>query len=336
MRCRAARMGRCTTTASWSRSGSPGSCASGCCRSSTPQRRPLTVEAGPSLDELAPFAVGRRVGSAVGDDVVPLHAARCPAAWCGPARRGGDRPRLPADAPGFQCEGLVRDAQGPAGAGHPPARARPCRSTPVAGPVELVVEAASNPSFPQFRPSPLGSPDTAGDAPLYRLDRADLVVVDADAEALLHDLDVLDGVMRTLAARRPAPGAAAARARARARRRSPGRRRPRRHGGRRAAGARRRRRPADAARTASSPPATPTSTRRGCGRCRETVRKCMRTFASAVRADGRRPRVPLLVLAGPAVRVDRASASPSCSPASPTRSPPGSGSRSAACGSRPT
>ena len=63
----------------------------------------------------------------------------------------------------------------------------------------MIVEAASNPTFPQFRPSPLGSPDTAGDRPLYRLDRAELVVVDTDAEALVHDLDVLDGVMRTLA-----------------------------------------------------------------------------------------------------------------------------------------
>ena len=65
---------------------------------------------------------------------------------------------------------------------HPRRQAVPSTGEP--GPVELVVEAASNPMFPQFQPSPLGSPATAGDEPLYRLDRAELVVVDAEAEAL--------------------------------------------------------------------------------------------------------------------------------------------------------
>ena len=77
--------------------------------------------------------------------------------------------------------------------------ARRCRCAGSPGPVELVVEAAANPLLPQFRPSPLGSPATAGDRLLYTLDRAELVWVDSDAEALLHDLDVLDGVMRALA-----------------------------------------------------------------------------------------------------------------------------------------
>ena len=79
---------------------------------------------------------------------------------------------------------------------HPRRQALPLPGEP--GPVELVVEAASNPILVQFRPTPLGSPATAGTDPLYRLERAELVVVDVDAEALLHDLDVLDGVMREL------------------------------------------------------------------------------------------------------------------------------------------
>ena len=61
-----------------------------------------------------------------------------------------------------------------------------------------MLEAASNPAFPQFRPSPLGSLDSAGEAPIYRFRRAELVVVDPDAEALAYDLEVLDGVMRTM------------------------------------------------------------------------------------------------------------------------------------------
>src|SRR5690606_23153891 len=66
------------------------------------------------------------------------------------------------------------------------------------GPVSILVEAASNPTFPQFHPSPLGRLATAGEEPLYTFHRADLVVVDRTAEALLIDFDVLDGVMRTL------------------------------------------------------------------------------------------------------------------------------------------
>ena len=54
-----------------------------------------------------------------------------------------------------------------------------------AGPVELIIEAASNPTFPQFRPSMLGSLSTAGETPLYEFVRADLVSVDEDAEELL-------------------------------------------------------------------------------------------------------------------------------------------------------
>ena len=53
---------------------------------------------------------------------------------------------------------------------------------------------------------------------------------------------------------------------------------------------------------------------------RETRRKCERTFALGRPADGRAPRVPVRLLAGPAVRVDRGTANPSCSPASRRRS----------------
>ena len=146
------------------------------------------------------------------------------------------------------------------------------------GRVEIVVEAASNPTFPQFRPSPLGSLETAGEAPLYTFTRADLVVVDEDAEALLHDFHVLDGVMRTMDVtdrRRQrllrllasgldaiAGGASAAEARAVL---APG---------------------------LASPTASPTHVAIATGHAhidtawlwpiRETVRKCVRTFASAV------------------------------------------------------
>ena len=89
-----------------------------------------------------------------------------------------------ADAPGFQCEGLlVDDAGRPVQGIHPRRTNVAVPST--AGPVVLRVEAASNPAFPSSPPSPLGSLDTAGNEPLYRLDRADLVVVDSEAAELM-------------------------------------------------------------------------------------------------------------------------------------------------------
>jgi len=161
-----------------------------------PDRRPLTVEAGPTLDALAPFEVGERWGAPWTTTWFRFSGDRPPA-------RDGHRVEaivdlgFRADSPGFQCEGLVRDSAGRAVQGLHPRRTAVPVDAP-AGLVEIVVEAASNPMFPQFRPSLMGSPDTAGKELLYRLERADLVVVDPAAEALVHDIDALDGVMRSL------------------------------------------------------------------------------------------------------------------------------------------
>jgi alpha-mannosidase len=162
-----------------------------------PTRVPLEIEAGPSLDEVAPFAIGQRWGPPWGTTWFRF-TGEVPASWSGRRVEALIDLGFRLDTPGFQCEGLVRDGKGrPVQGIHPRRQAVPLRGEP--GPVELVVEAAANPLLPQFRPSPLGSPATAGDRLLYTLDRAELVQVDTDAEALLHDLDVLDGVMRTLA-----------------------------------------------------------------------------------------------------------------------------------------
>ena len=179
---------RCTTTACSSRSASSASSSSGFCRSCTRARVPMTRRGRARRStSWRPFAVPSRVGPAVGDDVVPPAAARCPTDWS--ARRveaivdlGFD-----ADTPGFQCEGLVRGPDGRAAAGRPSAAHGRAGRAGGGRRSSSIVEAASNPTFPQFRPSPLGSLATAGEAPLYVFDRADLVVVDDDAEALLHD-----------------------------------------------------------------------------------------------------------------------------------------------------
>ncbi len=159
-------------------------------------REPLLVEAGRSLDALVPFEVGRPWGAPWGTTWFRF-SGEVPPSWEGGRVEALLDLGFRMDAPGFQCEGLVRDECGrPLQGVHPRRHAVPVTTGP--GPVVVVVEAASNPAFPQFRPSAMGSPDTAGDRPLYRLDRAELVLVDDEAEALLHDADVLDGVMRAL------------------------------------------------------------------------------------------------------------------------------------------
>src|SRR5215216_3702354 len=162
-----------------------------------PERRALEVEAGPTLERLAPFTVGRRWGPPWGTTWFRF-TGEVPASWSGRRVEALIDLGFTAEPPGFQCEGLVRDAKGrPVQGIHPRRQAVPLPSQP--GPVELVVEAASNPTLVQFRPTPLGSPATAGTKALYRLDRAELVRVDDEAELLMHDFYVLDAVMRTLA-----------------------------------------------------------------------------------------------------------------------------------------
>jgi len=129
-----------------------------------------------------------------------------PTDWPRPRRTvgggdGGDRFRVvaaldigfDADAgPGFQCEGLVFDAAGQILKGiHPRNKTVPVTE----GSVDLFVEAAANPDVAAaaFRPTSLGDGIAVDGPPLYRLKRADLVLVDSAVEALAYDLDVLIG-----------------------------------------------------------------------------------------------------------------------------------------------
>ena len=157
----------------------------------------MNVDAGPSLDSLRAFPVPSMWGPPWGTTWFRCRG-EVPVEWSAQRVEAIIDLGFAADSPGFQCEGLVRGPRGePVQGIHPRRTAVPVAAG--AGSVEIIVEAASNPTFPQFRPSLLGSPATAGEAPLYEFTRADLVVVDEEAEALLHDFDVLDGLMRTLA-----------------------------------------------------------------------------------------------------------------------------------------
>lgn len=102
------------------------------------------------------------------------------------------------DAAGFQCEGLVFADDGTPLQGVHPRRMGVSVAHLAPGPFTLWVEAASNPSFPQFGASPLGRLDTAGDRALYRLRRADLAVLDREVHGLLLDVEVLLGLLTAL------------------------------------------------------------------------------------------------------------------------------------------
>lgn len=163
-------------------------------------RRELNIEAGPDVDHLAPFEAGAPWG-APWDTTWFRLTGDVPETWAGKRVEAVIDLGFHQDAAGMQCEGMVVELDG-AGGFRPLQGIHPRRTNyaldPTPGAVELYVEAASNPMFPQFRPSPLGSLDTAGNRPLYRFRTASIVIVDPDAEALAYDIEVLDGLMRTL------------------------------------------------------------------------------------------------------------------------------------------
>ncbi len=166
-----------------------------------PHQRSLTIEAGPDVDHLEPFEAGSSWGAPWATTWFRL-TGEIPPDWVGRRVEAVIDLGFHQRAAGFQCEGLVVDLHDD-GSFTPLQGIHPRRTNyavdAVAGTITLHVEAASNPMFPQFTPSSLGSPDTAGDRLLYRFRRAALVVVDAEAEALAYDIEVLDGVMRSLA-----------------------------------------------------------------------------------------------------------------------------------------
>ncbi len=163
-------------------------------------RRPLTIEAGPDLDHLEPFEAGLSWGAPWATTWFRL-SAEIPPEWVGRRVEAVIDLGFHQRAAGFQCEGLLVDV-GADGSFRPLQGIHPRRTNyavdAVAGPLVLHLEAASNPMFPSYTPSHLGSLDTAGDRLLYRVREASLVVVDSEVEALAYDLEVLDGVMRAL------------------------------------------------------------------------------------------------------------------------------------------
>lgn len=102
------------------------------------------------------------------------------------------------DGAGFQSEGLAWLDGLPLQGIHPRRTAVPLGFAP-GDRVELLVEAASNPAFPMRGvPSRFGSLRTAGTSPIYRLRQADLAWRDDTVFHLLLDAEVLLGTMGAL------------------------------------------------------------------------------------------------------------------------------------------
>ena len=115
---------------------------------------PLTVTAGPTREQQSSFVVGSAWGSPWGTTWFVLTGA-VPDEWSGQRVEAIIDLGFRADPPGFQCEALVVDDRGRPVQGIHPRRTR-YAVDPTPGPVTITVEAASNPSFPQFTPSDLG------------------------------------------------------------------------------------------------------------------------------------------------------------------------------------
>ncbi|MBU2664813.1 alpha-mannosidase [Actinoplanes bogorensis] len=97
--------------------------------------------------------------------------------------------------PGFQAEGLVFRPDGSLVKGLEPRN----DAVPLApGPIDLYVEAASNPDVSANVPTPMGDRATAGDALLYTLRRIDVIDRDLTVFGLLQDIAALIGLMREL------------------------------------------------------------------------------------------------------------------------------------------
>ena len=142
------------------------------------QRQELSIEAGPDLEHLAPFTAGTAWGAPWGTTWFRL-SGEIPDDWRGHRVEAVIDLGFRTDAAGFQCEGLVVEVA-PDGSTNPLQGIHPRRTNyrvaADAGRLVLHVEAASNPTFAQFVPSPLGSPETAGESLLYRLHATGLFI----------------------------------------------------------------------------------------------------------------------------------------------------------------
>uniref|UniRef100_UPI0013B37868 alpha-mannosidase n=1 Tax=Nonomuraea lactucae TaxID=2249762 RepID=UPI0013B37868 len=161
---------------------------------------PVPVEEALRAD-YAPFEVGTAWGRPWSTTWLRA-TGTVPAAWAGRRVEAVFDLGFVGDWPGNQAEALVYDLDGAPVKGIEPMN----QYVPVTGDeVGLLLEMAANPDILAggFVPTPLGDKATAGDAPLYRLARADLAVLDEEVWHLRLDIEVLTELMQELSVDSP-------------------------------------------------------------------------------------------------------------------------------------
>lgn len=183
------------------------------------RRTPLAVRAWAVGGEPVPFAEAERavyepfsVGTAWGrpwDTTWFAVTGEVPAGWLDAdgALPAGTRAELVVDLgftagqSGFQAEALVWGRDGVPIKGIAPFNTAVAAAVDVAGRVDVLIEAASNPdvgSLFSFEPTALGDPATAGREPAYVLRTVDLALRDLVVADLLADALVLRGLLGQL------------------------------------------------------------------------------------------------------------------------------------------
>jgi alpha-mannosidase len=153
--------------------------------------------------EYQPFAVGTAWGRPWGTTWFSCRG-QVPAEWAGRDVAAIIDLGFGSGGPGFAAEGLIYLPNGcpVRGLHRQQSSVRLDQLVPAAGAVRFFVEAAANPQI--SRPvTRLGDTLTAGDEPLYRLQRADLAVFHTDVWELVQDLEVLSQLMYELPADGP-------------------------------------------------------------------------------------------------------------------------------------
>jgi alpha-mannosidase len=148
--------------------------------------------------EYRPFEVGTAWGRPWGTTWFSCHG-KVPAEWAGQEVEAVIDLGFGEGNAGFAAEGLIYLPDGSAvrGLHRNQYSVRLDRLAPSGGTVRFFVEAAANPSIE--RPvTQFGDTLTAGDAPLYRLLRADLAVFHTEVWELVQDLEVLSQLMSEL------------------------------------------------------------------------------------------------------------------------------------------
>ncbi|PRY14599.1 alpha-mannosidase [Kineococcus rhizosphaerae] len=181
-----------------------------------PQRVPMTLSAWlvpdepvPARDAVAALAEGRfgefSVGTTWGrpwSTTWVRARAQVPAEWAGKRVEAQFDLGFVGDWPGNQAEALVHTLDGvPVKGVAPDNKIVPVvRDAQGGETVDWLLEMAANPDVmaDDMRPTPLGDKSTAGEAHLYTMKVADLVVLDEEVWMLAVDVECLDDLMRHL------------------------------------------------------------------------------------------------------------------------------------------